>query len=347
MTDRQHAAPPMASGTACIPANYSRLVARVLGLQARELPALLNATGISADQLMQETTLLTSTQQIQILQNALRLADDEMFGLRLGQRLTPTTHGALGFMANSSPNLLVALKAFQTYLPTRIDFFHFDLKRNKEYWECSGYFDVTLDEDVQRILAEVVASVLLQCAEFIVGQPVEDAYILFPHTEPGYSRYYSEFLPGTIEFSAPQLVLKIPAALCEVPNASANHENYSLALQQCQSMLDQLPSRTGSCTRQIQKMMLSHPPGVLSEDEAAAMLFISKRTLARRLKLEGSNFRKIRDEMLSQQASSYLRTSEMSVDAIATLLNYHDSSNFRRAFKRWFGLTPDEYRKQS
>jgi len=93
-------------------------------------------------------------------------------------------------------------------------------------------------------------------------------------------------------------------------------------------------------------MMLSHPPGVLSEEEAAAALFISKRTLARRLQQEGAGFRQIRDEILSQQASAHLRGSRMSVEAIAALLNYHDSANFRRAFKRWFRLTPDQFRQQ-
>jgi AraC-like DNA-binding protein len=86
--------------------------------------------------------------------------------------------------------------------------------------------------------------------------------------------------------------------------------------------------------------------GDISEETAASMLFISKRTLSRKLKQEGSSFRKIRDELLSQQACSYLANSEMSVDAIAAILNYHDSSNFRRAFKRWFQLTPDQFRRQ-
>ena len=347
MNEKIQANPRSATETARIPSNYSRLIARVLGLQASELSALITQTGISVDQLMQEDTLLTSTQQIQILQNALRLSDDEMFGLRLGQCLTPTTHGAMGFMASSSPNLFVALRAFQTYLPTRIDFFHLELKRSKKFWECYCHFDVPLNDDINRVIAEAIASILLQCAEFIIGQPVEDARIYFSCSEPGYSQRYSEFLPGSIEFSAPHLMVKLPAHLCEIPNASANHENYLLALQQCQSMLEQLPAQPNNCTHRIQKMMLSHPPGVLSEEEAAAMLFISKRTLARRLKLEGSNFRNIRDEMLSQQASSYLQNSDMSVDAIAAVLNYHDSSNFRRAFKRWFQLTPDQYRKIS
>jgi AraC-like DNA-binding protein len=74
---------------------------------------------------------------------------------------------------------------------------------------------------------------------------------------------------------------------------------------------------------------------------------MSKRTLARKLKRENSSFRQIREEVLSRQAASYLCDSQMSVEAIATLLNYHDTASFRRAFKRWFGLTPDQYRQST
>ena len=92
--------------------------------------------------------------------------------------------------------------------------------------------------------------------------------------------------------------------------------------------------------------MLSHPLGTLSEEDAAATLFMSKRTLARRLEQEGTAYRQIRDKILAQQASSYLRNSDISIDAIAALLNYHDNANFRRAFKRWFQVSPNEYRQQ-
>ena len=92
-------------------------------------------------------------------------------------------------------------------------------------------------------------------------------------------------------------------------------------------------------------MMLSRPPGTLSEEEAAATLLMSKRTLARKLKKEQSSFRKIREEILSNQAASYLGETTLSIEEIAVLLNYHDSANFRRAFKRWFGQPPDDYRR--
>jgi AraC-like DNA-binding protein len=336
----------ISANLATIPSNYSRLIARVLGLQVRDLSGFLALTQLTVEQFMQEDTLLTSQQQIQILHNSLRLANDEAFGLRLGKRLTPPTHGAMGFLANSSPNLLTALKAFQTYAPTRMNFTRLELVNNQEWLECYYYIDFDVSAEIHRCLSEASAMIFFECAEFIVGHPLDEAVTSFSHVEPGYSESYADHMPGQFEFSAPHVMIKIPMYLCQVPNVSANHENYLLALKQCEAMLTQLHSSKHTSKYQIQKMMLSHPPGVLSEEEAAAALFISKRTLARRLGEEGTGFRQIRDEILSQQASGYLRDSNMSVEAIAALLNYHDTANFRRAFKRWFQLSPDQYRQR-
>ena len=334
------------SNIACIPSNYSRLIARVLELQVRDLPALLAFTQLTIEQFMQEDTMLTSEQQIQILENALHLSKDEAFGLKLGSRLTPPTHGSMGFLANSSPNLLMALKAFQTYLPTRMSFSRLELITDDDWLECNYYIDLEVSEDIRRCLSEASAMIFFEFAEFIVGRPLNEAITCFSYPKPHYSERYTECMPGQLVFSKSNVSLKIPMHLCEIPNVSANNENYLLALQQCEMMLAQLHSNKGTCTYQIQKMMLSQTVGLLSEEEAAASLFVSKRTLARRLQQEGTRFRQIRDEMLSQQASGYLRSSNLSVEAIAALLNYHDTANFRRAFKRWFKITPDQYRQR-
>ena len=139
-------------------------------------------------------------------------------------------------------------------------------------------------------------------------------------------------------------MVSIPLEVCEIPNASANHEMYLLAMRHCELMLVQLQAQKHCYAYKIQKIMLAHPFSQLSEENVAAALFISKRTLARRLKQEGVSFREIKDSILSKQASSYLLETELSVDAIASLLNYHDSANFRRAFKRWFNMPPNSYR---
>ena len=332
--------------TANIPSNYARIIGRELALNIRDIPKLLQFTQLSTQQFMQEDTRLTAQQQIQILHNALYLSEHLDFGLRLGQRLTPSTHGAMGFLANNSANLLIALKAFQTFLPTRISFARLELQINADIVNCSVRFDIALSPTVRRVLSETCAVIFHECAAFIVGRPVTEVSLYFSHTEPSYSDCYADYLPGVYSFTANDLMVKIPLSVCETPNASANQEGYLLAMQQCELMLAQLNRQTQSELYQIQKVMLSHPLSDLNETSVAAALFVSKRTLTRKLKQHDLSFREIRDNILSQQASSYLRDSELSVEAIASLLNYHDSANFRRAFKRWFGMTPSDYRKE-
>ncbi len=333
--------------TASIPSNYSRIIGRELMLQAREIPKLLRLTQLSSNQFMQEDILLTAQQQIQILYNALHLSDHMNFGLRLGLRLTPSTHGAMGFLANSSPNLLMALEAFQAFLPTRISFVRLILHCREDAVTCFISFEVDLHPDIKRVISETIAVVFYECAGFIVGRPVIEGCVAFTHKEPSYSSCYSDYLPGSYSFTAPNFMLSLPMSVCQIPNASANHDSYAFALQKCQAMLAQLKQNKHASTYDIQKAILSHPLGELSEEDAAATLFISKRTLARRLAKEGTSFRQVRDKILSEQACSYLDHNGMSIATIAALLNYHDSANFRRAFKRWFNMSPSDYRKQA
>lgn len=330
-----------------IPSNYSRLIARELGLSARELPRLLRKTDVDVTQLLKDESRLTATQQMQILRNALDLSGKPEFGLRLGRRLTPATHGVMGFVANSSPDLYTALQAVHTFLPTRASFIQVNLQNTEDYLECVVSFQVAMDNDVERCLADTVIKAFFEIGEFIVGRPLYESEVHFPHPAPVYQDMYREYLPGKVYFDCNHFKLKLAMELCRKPNASANHESYHLAFQQCESMLARLENPEPDYRTRLQKMMFSRPPGTLSEDEAAASLFMSKRTLARKLKKENSSFRKIRDEVLSRQAANYLCESQLSVEATATLLNYHDTASFRRAFKRWFGQTPDQYRQRT
>src|SRR5690606_21404504 len=89
------------------------------------------------------------------------------------------------------------------------------------------------------------------------------------------------------------------------------------------------------------------PEQNLTEADVAAAMFISKRTLARRLQSEGVSFRQIREEVIIDLAKSYLSDTELPIDRIATLLDYHDSSSFRRAFKRATGTAPLAFRRET
>ena len=328
-----------------IASNYSRLIARELGLQVRDLPDLLQHTGLSTRQFLDEDLTLTSAQQVHILRNALMLSGDPAFGLRLGRRLTPSTHGAIGVLANSSANLQMALQAICLYLPTRMSLISLALSSDATDLTCLCTFEIDLEAQIRRCIAETIAVIFFEFADFIIGRPLTEAHIAFDHAQPVYSARYADSLPGAFEFDAAQFRLSLPLSAAKIPNASANRHSYELAQRQCEAMLAQLSARRSSYAYKLQKLMLSQPMGVISEEDAAAALFMTKRTLARKLKAENTGFRQIREDILARQASSYVRDKQLSVEAIASVLGYHDAANFRRAFKRWFGMPPDAYRR--
>jgi len=331
--------------TPCIPTSYSRVVANELNLQEKSLHELLLGTNLDGPHLTSDATLLSPRQQIQIMRNSLRLSGDNGFGLRLGKRLTPPAHGALGFLANSSPDLLTAVDAFQEYLPTRMSFIRLDVSHNEQWLECHLKVDFEAEVAVYRSLIEAVSLSLLSTVEFILGRPLVEGQFQFRFPEPDYADIYSDYIPCPVSFNESESQLLIPLELCYTPNASADHDNYDLALKQCQAMLAQLPLEKNTTRHRVQAYMLSHPPGQFNEQMIADSLFITKRTLARRLERERTSFRQLRDDLFASLASSYLRDTSLSVEAIAGLLGYHDSASFRRAFKRWFSTTPNQHRQ--
>lgn len=329
---------------ASIPNSYSRLLAQDMGLQTAELPRLLAGTALGVEDFLDESTRLTARQQIQMLENALKLNDSADFGLRLGRRLTPAAHGPMGYLASSSPNLLAALQAVCAFVPTRMSFVHLQLRQSAGQVTLQFFFDISMSADAHRCIAEICVMTLFAATEFIIGRPATEVHTQFEHADPGPDANYAKYLPGCVRFNCQHTAVTLPLGLCQIPNASANHDSYAVARSQCEAILADLQSDADSYQRRIVTMMLSVPATSLSEEQAAASLCISKRTLARHLKAEGTSFRQLKDEILARQAKSYLAEGQLSVEAIASLLGYHDSANFRRAFKRWCGMSPNGYR---
>ncbi|MDF1690770.1 MAG: AraC family transcriptional regulator ligand-binding domain-containing protein [Zhongshania sp.] len=329
-----------------IPMTYSRVAARALGLSERQLDGLMAGSGMSGRDLLRDDLYLNGRQQVQILSNALDIAGDESFGLFYGQQITPSTHGPMGFLVNSSPTLLEALEGFRDYLPLRMNLTAVSVRKKDDWLECRLGVSPGVTQKVYRLFIETLSLGLLAIAESILGRPLSEGRLWLSYEAPAYKDQYQTAYPCAVSFSASENLLRIPAALVNTVNASSDSRNYEQALDQCRQLLQQMTTDRHSVAGQVRRLLLSSPNHQLVEASVAAALFVSKRTLARRLEQEGTGFRIVRDQVLSSLAEGYLQNTQLSVDVIATLLNYHDSSNFRRAFKRWHGMSPDTFRKR-
>ena len=109
---------------ATISTNYAAWVARTLRLGEAGLGELLDGTGLDPHSLSDDLTLMSSEQLVRVLENALALTPELTFGLALGQLLTPPTHGSLGYLALSSPDLRTAMMAFADFAHLRLGIFN-------------------------------------------------------------------------------------------------------------------------------------------------------------------------------------------------------------------------------
>ena len=81
--------------------------------------------------------------------------------------------------------------------------------------------------------------------------------------------------------------------------------------------------------------------------QVAKKLAVSPRTLQRQLKESGVDFKALADDTRRRFSLNYLRDRKNSLTEIAYLLGYSEVSAFNRAFRRWTGLTPSDYRREA
>lgn len=86
------------------------------------------------------------------------------------------------------------------------------------------------------------------------------------------------------------------------------------------------------------------PDGEPSAERIAQALHLSLRSLQRHLADEGCRFDALLNECRENLALLHLRDPECSLAEISHLLGFADTSSFNRAFKRWTGITPGQFR---
>jgi AraC-like DNA-binding protein len=88
------------------------------------------------------------------------------------------------------------------------------------------------------------------------------------------------------------------------------------------------------------------PEGRCDIESVAKRLGVSRQTLYRRLKAESTVFQELLDGVRRDLAARYFRDPELTVNDVALMLGFSESSAFHRAFRRWFGVGPKTYRQR-
>jgi AraC-like DNA-binding protein len=98
-------------------------------------------------------------------------------------------------------------------------------------------------------------------------------------------------------------------------------------------------------TERIRRMLRAHLRDEMpSLEDVGKALGITPQTLRRRLQDEGQGYQAIKDDLRRDIAIEYLARPDLTLIDIANLLGFSEPSTFHRAFKKWTGVAPGEYR---
>lgn len=324
---------------------YLRLLLKQLPLPPDEVERLLTAGGIDPEELFRLNSHIALERYVGLLGDILQRIDDPGLALRTGQQLHIATHGPIGIAAYTSSTLGEALSTIARFYSIRGQFI--DIRLGTAGGDL--LFEVSLRGQFDAIglfLLEAFLASAQSGMEFITGSPPAGARLDIGYPAPAHAQLYHDFFHMPVRFGQERTVLTLPLALLQTPSLHADPVLKLQAEQQCEQLFRDLQLVNSSATSRVVSLLRNNPGRLWTAADVAGVLGLSERTLMRRLKEEGQGYQPLLDAELERQARIHLQDPRHTAESLALTLGYSDLSGFRRAFKRWFGVSLREFQAQ-
>lgn len=307
--------------------------------------ALLRRSGISSSVLEEADARVPLAGHVALLRCAKTLCADPAFALHYGGAVNLAEVSLVGLIGYASETMLDAFAQLQRYSRLIMDI---DLGSQARFTldrDAAGLWIVDNRPDPNDIpeLTEVAfAQMVLGTRQFGDTPFVLDVEVT--HQDPGYRDEYERLLGAPTAFGRNRNAMRIDEAWLTRRVAAQPRYAFAILAQHADALLAHLEA-ADTWSARVEKFLLP----VLHKGDArmaaaAVGLGCSRDTLYRRLKSEGATFEQILDRLRRRMALDYLGGRKVSVNETAYLLGFSDPAAFSRAFKRWEGRSPREFR---
>src|SRR4051794_10674316 len=283
-------------------------------------------------------------QLVALYEKAAELTGDDNFGLHIGQSINPTAFDVVGYCALNSPTLGAAFARVARYHSIWTDGALFNVETaNDTSAVVYTYADTSIHN--HRHDAEMTLATVATLCRNIASPDFAPTSVQFQHDAPRDTAEHLQLFRCPIEFRAPANKLTFSSEFLSLPIAKADASLCAVLDRHAEGLLAKFPPQN-SLIDQVRGIIAAElRGGDPSLERVADQLSLTPRTLQRKLQELSTSHNDLLDQMRRQLAMRYLREREMAICEVAYLLGFSESSSFHRAFKRWTGSTPKEYRR--
>lgn len=272
---------------------------------------------------------------------------EPLFALQIAANTLPPSHGVLGLLMQSCNNMGEAIKLgykFQHLTRTgHLSSLTFDGDTVTSRLDTKG-----LDPEAIAPFVEYCHGNLYSIASHLTGhmEPIQALEIHFRHQPRAPIKSYQKILHNdNIKFGQPENQVIFSRKVMEMPVYFSDDSAKEKLLDEVNRQLRE-QSKTNSLSEKIKQLLQQQEPFMpLSLEQCAQKLNSSASTIKRKLQEEQSSYRSLLDEVREDLANHYLRGSALSIEQIAKTVGFSNTTAFSRAFKRWSGQSPQQYRQ--
>jgi len=321
-------------------------IANAASLKGVEPEELYRAVGLDPAILADPDNRFPFRQVVALYEEGARLTGDDAFGMHVGERTNVKMFDIVGYAVANSPTLGDALSRAVRYHTIWNDGADFRLEIKGDLAHLA-YRYVDLNGADCRHDSEMTMSLLIKFARDVTGVDWTPREVRFQHSAPQDTTEHERIFRAPVRFQMPVAELVFEKAILQLPLIAADPALCAVLDRHAEELLARLPKR-GGLTDEVRSLLRQAINGGDPGLEAIAQkLNLSPRTLQRKLKEEHTSHQDLLDEMRRDLSVSYLREPEMAICEVAYLLGFSEPSAFHRAFRRWTGTTPREYRRMN
>jgi AraC-like DNA-binding protein len=306
---------------------------------------ILSASGIDPEALSRPTASLGLVNYCKVMEEAARSADFGNFGLHYGKQFRPQNLGLIGYIGLNSPTLEAALRNFVNDFAWHQHDTFIALIDQGENWRFS--YQVRHGAIVARRQdAELTMGMVLNLIRYVMGPDWAPLELHFEHPRPEQWHEHCKVFDAPVWFDQPCNSMLIPKVgfTRPVPNSDPT---LLIVMREAIRRLNQ-PATPQDMVRRVRAQInLLLPHGEVDLQDVAERLGYSNASLQRRLRGHQVNFSDLVDEVRRDMALHFLDQGHLQVSNISPLLGYSEVSAFSRAFRRWFGVSPRQWRHMS